>query len=109
MKARRLLWAALLVGCVPVGFGVWIEPAPEPPPEPPVPTRLVGDRAPELEALDEPGLYRTRAGPALYFHEPSGLWYRYWKGSWYQAFFWNGAWFPPESVPESLREGPPRP
>lgn len=81
-----------------------------PPPEPPVPAPFAGEEVPTLELLETEGLFRAPSvDPHLYFYAPDDLWYRYWREEWYQAFRWNGAWFPPASLPEPLRAGPPSP
>ena len=98
-----LLIALLLIGCL-TGLGVQVVQPPPLPPEPPMPSRLTGEVAPELEATSVEGLFRASAeAPHLYYYAPDELWYRYWRGKWYQAFLWNGAWFPPRRTPEALR------
>ena len=108
MSRLRLLATLLLFACGPTSFGIWIEPPPEFPPEPPVPEAFTGEAAPDLVPAGMEGLSRAPSvDPHLYYYAPEDLWYRYWKKSWYQAFRWNGAWFPPSSVPAALRGGPP--
>jgi hypothetical protein len=87
---------------------MWIEPPPLPPREPPVPKPLQSDAAPKLIECGVEGILRApELDPRLYYVEAEKLWYRYWRRRWYQAFNWDGYWFPPEHVPEGLKDGPP--
>ncbi len=100
-----LLLAAALTGC-PMNFGISVQPATPARPEEPMPPAFEGEVDPPLEALSAEGLFVAPAvNPHLYYSSSDDLWYRYWRGRWYQAFRWNGAWFPPRRVPESLRSG----
>ncbi len=106
-RSEPLLLALWLTAC-PVGFGITIEQPPPPPPEPPMPASFEGDADPQLEALSAPGLFRAPSiHPDLYYYEADDLWYRYWRRGWYQAFHWNGAWFPPRKVPGPLLDRTP--
>jgi hypothetical protein len=106
LSLAGLSLAALLAGC-PTNFGISIQPPPPLPPEAPVPPAFEGDADPPLEPLAAEGLFvAPTVDRQLYYYEPDDLWYRYWRDSWYQAFRWNGAWFPPRSVPEPLRSRP---
>jgi hypothetical protein len=103
--ALLALAALLLAACK---FDMWIEPPPEPPPEPPMPAPFQGEQAPPLVATSIEGVLAAPSVDAhLYYSSAERLWYRYAKGQWYQAFRWNGHWFPPENVPAELRAGPP--
>jgi hypothetical protein len=103
---RRLILVLLsssLLSCS-TDLGMWIEPPPPLPPEPPTPAPLVGNGSPTLEPSSVEGLFGAPGvHPDLYYYAPDDLWYRYWRGAWYQAFHWDGAWFPPRQVPESLK------
>ncbi len=102
LRAAALLLAAALAGCM--QFGITIVPPPPDRPEPPRPAAISGTDAPELEATDADGLLRAHGvEPPMYYYEPDDLWYRYYKGRWHQAFFWNGTWFEPERLPPALR------
>ena len=109
MRARSFmalsgLW---LLACMPGSFGVWIEPPPALPPEPPLPARFEGAEPPQLEPTEFPGLAAAPSvDPTLYYYEPFERWYRHAFNRWYEAFAWDGHWFPPERVPESLKDGP---
>ena len=97
-----LLALLLLAGC-PTGFGVQVVQPPPLPPEPPMPPSFEGETAPELEPTSSAGLFRApTVDTQLYYYAPDDLWYRQWRGKWYQAFSWNGAWFPPRQVPEPI-------
>ncbi len=99
MIGRATLLAAALgcAGCVSVtDFGLWIEQPPPPAPELPAPARFSGDAPPALVTTEQPGLLRAPTlSQDLYYYEPIELWYRRWRGRWYQAFTWDGHWFPP--------------
>ena len=108
MKAHlRLIVSALwLSACVPQSFGLSIEPPPPPPPEIPVPPPFKGDEPPALEPTAFPGLQAAPSvDPTLYYYEPFERWYRHALNRWYEAFAWDGHWFPPERVPEPLKRG----
>ena len=110
MKLRfRVLTSGLwLVACIPGSFGIWIEPPPPVPPELPVPAPFEGDRPPRLEPTSLPGLEAAPSvDPTLYYYAPFERWFRYAMNRWYEAFTWDGHWFPPERVPEPLKQGPP--
>jgi hypothetical protein len=100
IRAAALAAALAACGCTSAGLSVYLPPEPA---EPVVPARFAGEERPALTPTDHPGLYRAPSvDRALYYWEPDDLWYRRWHGRWYQAFDWNGAWFPPEQVPEPL-------
>jgi hypothetical protein len=106
MPRAALLMVLLAAGCS-SSFDVWVQPPPIPKPEPPLPPPFEGEQAPALEATTVQGiLVAPPEFENLYYSEPDGLWYRYWRSRWYQAFRWNGNWFPPEDVPAPLRAGP---
>jgi hypothetical protein len=109
MRGRFVvLLAAFLAGC-PANFGVSIQPAPPPRPEAPMPPAFEGEADPPLEPFSAEGLFLAPSvDPHLYYYGPDDLWYRYWRGRWFQAFRWNGAWFPPQRVPEPLRSSSPQ-
>jgi hypothetical protein len=87
---------------------MWIDPPPPPPRELPVPKPLRGDASPELVESGLEGILRApELDPHVYYVESEKLWYRYWRRRWYQAFRWDGYWFPPEEVPVELKRGPP--
>jgi len=98
-----LLAALGLPGCV--SFGMWTVPPP-PMDEMPVPSPYRAGPEPVLEPTEVEGIYGTDLDPRLYFVQADGLWYRYWRGRWYQAYAWDGHWFPPSRVPSALRDGP---
>jgi hypothetical protein len=101
--ALALSGALLGLGCT--DFALWVEPPPPPRAEAPVPPPFRGKQAPALERTEHAALLRAPSLSAgLYFYEPDGLWYRRWRGRWYQAFTWDGHWFPPRRVPDVLRE-----
>ena len=106
--AGRWLGAPLLAltvstGCTGQGQ-VWVVPATPPEPEIPVPAPLRGDTFPELVPTGTEGLMAAPdVDPQLYYVESEELWYRYWRRRWYQAFAWNGHWFPPEKVPDAVK------
>ena len=109
---RHLLLPALLgsLACMPTAFGITIQPASPPRQEPPVPEPFGGEAEPTLEPGPLKGLFQAPGvHPHLYYYAPDDLWYRYWKGGWYQAFLWNGAWYPPRRVPEALHAVQPPP
>lgn len=99
-----LVLACLLGGCTPQLLGITIEEPPPPPPPPWVPRPLQGEAAPELEPTGQPGLSRAAETPGLYYYEPDDLWYRRARHTWFQAFTWDGHWFPPERVPGVLEQ-----
>ncbi len=89
-------------GCM--DFGLWVEEPPKPPAEVPVPPPFQGKEAPPLVRTEHAALLRAPSlAASLYFYEPDGLWYRHWRGRWYQAFTWDGHWFPPRRIPEMVR------
>jgi hypothetical protein len=97
--------AAPLSSCV--SCDSWIEAPPPPPPEPPAPARFQGATAPALEPTEVPGLLAAPSlDPSLYYYEPARRWFRFHRNRWYEAFLWDGYWFPPEEVPPPLRAGP---
>ncbi len=99
-----------LLGCmIPTAVGITIV---QPPPiiDEPVPEPFEGEGEPRLEPPPYEGLLRAPdVHEHLYYYEPDDLWYRNWKGSWFQAFLWNGAWYPPKRVPEVLYQVQPPP
>ncbi len=97
-----LIWVAMIGGC---DFDVWVEPASPPIVDPPLPQRLEGE-APALLETEFEGIQIAANHPELYYVQAEDLWYRYWRKQWYQAFNWDGNWFPPERVPKQLRAGP---
>ena len=98
------LW---LAACVPGSFGVWIEPPPPPPPELPVPAPFESAEPPTLVPTGFAGLEAApNVDHTLYYYEPLERWYRHAFNRWYEAFAWDGHWFPPEQVPEPLQDGP---
>jgi hypothetical protein len=98
--------AGLLAACV--AAGITITRPPPPAPERPLPPRLEGESTPALVATESAGLLVAPSVKVpLFYYEPDELWYRFWRGRWYQAFGWNGAWFEPDRVPPPLRDGPP--
>jgi hypothetical protein len=102
--ARAAFGLALLFAVACTDFGLWVEQPPAPPAEAPAPPPFKGKQAPVLELTEHSGLLRAPSlAASLYFYEPDGLWYRRWRGRWYQAFRWDGHWFPPRRVPEVVR------
>ena len=86
--------------------GVWVVEEPPRPPEPRVPPPLQAEATPPLLPTDRAGLLRAHVGAVeLFYHEPEGLWYRRDRGRWFQAFRWDGHWFPPARLPQQLSEG----
>ncbi len=84
-------------------FDVWVVEEPPRPPEPRVPAPLQAEAAPQLVPTDHAGLLRAHVGAVeLFYHEPEGLWYRRDGGLWFQAFRWDGYWFPPARLPQQL-------
>ncbi len=109
MRTRiRLAFLALCFSaCIGSAFRIWIEPQPEPPPEPPSPSPFEGEEAPKLVPTGFPGLVAAPSvDPTLYYSEPLERWFRYAFNRWHEGFRWNGYWFPPERVPEPLKNGP---
>jgi hypothetical protein len=103
-RLRAALAMALLATLACMDAGLWVEQPPPAPPEIPVPPRFAGGEPPALERTEHPALLHAPSLAAgLYFYEPDGLWYRRWRGRWYQAFRWDGHWFPPRRVPEVIR------
>ena len=110
MRARCFpaVWGFWLLACMPGSFGIWVEPPPPPAPELPLPARFEGAPPPHLEPTRFPGLAAAaNVDPTLYYYEPFERWYRYAFNRWYEAFAWDGHWFPPERVPGPLEDGPP--
>lgn len=114
MRLRAGLRVAILLAGTACSFGIRIEPPPPPPPEIPVPRPYAAPAQvtpPEsseirLQPSEYPGLDRAPdIDPRLFHSRADGLWYRYWKGRWYQAFRWDGYWFPPAELPDALRAG----
>jgi hypothetical protein len=106
MRRAALLMILFALSCS-SSFDVWVQPPPIPKPEPPLPPPFEGAAAPPLEATAVRGiLVAPPEYENLYYSETDELWYRYWRTRWYQAFRWNGNWFPPEDVPPPLRAGP---
>jgi hypothetical protein len=105
-----LLALSGLVACmIPTGFGITVV---QPPPivDDPHPEPFEGEEDPELEASPVEGLFHAPAvHEHLYYYAPDDLWYRYWKQTWFQAFLWNGGWYPPRRVPEALYRVQPPP
>ena len=103
------LWLALgVTACVQISdSGIWIEADPPARPDPRPPKQLAGESAPELDPTEHDGLLRARGfREAIYYYEPDELWYRKDGALWFQAFHWDGHWFPAAEVPEALRELP---
>jgi hypothetical protein len=97
--------ASLLCAACLTGFGFEVVTPPPAHPDPPTPKRLEREAAPELIPTDAPGVFHApSADEHLYWVESDELWYRRWRGRWYQAYSWNGFWFPPENVPEEVRK-----
>lgn len=116
MRLSVVVWAAALLAAAACSFGIRFEPPPPAPPEIPVPRPYAasteGAEQPtgdvQLQPSDYPGLEGApKIDPALFYSRAEGLWYRYWRGRWYQAFRWNGYWFPPAKLPEVLAAGRP--
>ena len=98
-----------LAGCFPQAFDIWIEKPPEVV-EPPIPDKFEAGAEPELIATEVPGLRAAPTlGPHVYYFEPDERWYRYAFNRWYEAFYWDGHWFPAAKVPEALEEEPLKP
>ena len=77
----------------------------QPPPERHlrVPDPFEGEVAPELVTTEEAGLFHVPdVDEHLYYWKPQDLWYHWAFNRWYQAFRWNGYWFPPAETPEVL-------
>lgn len=106
-RARApLVLCVALAGCI--QGSTWIEPPPPEPPQPPMPKPFASQPAqatPALAPTAYTGLFRAPSvSENLYYYEPDELWYRRWKGRWYQAFAWDGHWFPPRQVPQALKD-----
>lgn len=102
---RRVGPIAAFAAAACVTGGIWVVEEPPPPPEPRVPPRIEANGPPELVPTDRAGLLQARVGPIeLYYYEPDGLWYRRDGRRWFQAFRWDGYWFPPARLPEVLGE-----
>ena len=100
-RLAGLLASLGLAACL-SDFGVWVVEE-QPPPEPRVPAPLQAEAAPQLMPTDRAGLLRAHVGAVeLFYHEPEGLWYRRDGGRWFQAFRWDGYWFPPARLPQQL-------
>jgi len=95
MSARLGSWLLALlcivaVGCVTVSTG-------ENPPDPKTPARLRGAQAPELEPTAFPGVKKALTDePDVYYHEARERWFRWALDAWFEAFLWNGQWYPVE-------------
>ncbi len=101
--AAALVLASALAGCMTAS--VWVEPPPPERREPPAPKPFKAEAAPALAATSYAKLFRAPSvSENLYYYEPDELWYRRWKGRWYQAFSWDGHWFPPKQVPQALKD-----
>jgi len=101
--AAALALALLITGCV--DAAVWVEPPPPTRAEPPAPKPFRAESVPALEPTTYAKLFRAPSlSENLYYYEPDELWYRRWKGRWYQAFSWDGHWFPPKQVPQVLKD-----
>jgi len=102
--APAVALSAALLGSGCMSAGLWVEPPPAPRAEAPTPPPFEGKQAPALVRTEHPALLAApELSASLYFYEPDGLWYRRWRGRWYQAFTWDGHWFPPRRVPEVVR------
>jgi len=100
-----ILW---LCGCAQIGIQVTEIDPPDIPP--PVPTPFRGDEPPALVTTETPGLMAAPSlDPTLYYYEPHERWYRWAFNRWYEAFTWNGSWFPPATVPDALTDLRPHP
>jgi hypothetical protein len=100
--ALALCAALVCLGCT--DFGLWVEQPPPPRADAPAPPPFKGKEAPALVRTEHAALLQAPSlSKSLYFYEPDGLWYRRWRGQWYQAFSWDGHWFPPRRVPEVVR------
>lgn len=104
LRARLLpLAASALVGCIPMAFGISVTGPPPAPAEPPVPLAFEGEAAPELTPTGVPELFAARSvDPHLYYLRSRERWYRWAFHRWYEAFSWDGNWFPIERAPREL-------
>jgi hypothetical protein len=85
-----LLWAAAL-GCISV-VNTQKEVK-----DPKTPSKLVGATAPELEPTAVSGVKKAKLDvPDVYYDEARERWFRWALDDWFEAFLWNGQWFPVE-------------
>jgi hypothetical protein len=99
-----------LGGCFQMTGGVWVTPSDPPDIDPPVPSPFEGTGPPALVATEKPGLMAAPSlDPTVYYYQPDERWYRWAFNRWYEAFAWDGNWFPPEEVPEALTDRHPQP
>ena len=108
-RLRILCLGILLGGCIPQGLSIVVVPPPPLPPEPPVPFPFEADAPPERIATQTAGLEAASSlDPTLYYSVRRERWYRWAFNRWYEAFSWDGNWFPLEDPPEELEPYTPR-
>ena len=106
--------ASILAGLVAAGclsgltVGMPTVTTPPPPRVEPVPDIFQAETAPPLVPTAVEGL---SAAPALddqlFYYAPHERWYRWALNRWYEAFAWDGNWFPPERLPPGFRQEQP--
>ena len=100
-RLAGLLASLGLAACL-SDFDVWVVEE-QPPLEPRVPAPLQAEAAPQLTPTDHAGLSQAQVGTVeVFYYEPDRLWYRRDGGRWFQAFRWDGYWFPPARLPQQL-------
>ena len=108
-RLRSLGLGIWLAGCIPQAMGIVIIPPPPLPPEPPVPFPFEADASPARIPTATPGLDAAPSlDPSLYYSARRERWYRWAFNRWYEAFSWDGNWFPLEDPPEELEPFTPR-
>lgn len=89
-------WFALLC-CIGIGCMVSTVSTGENPPDPKTPPKLRGAGTPTLEATAVPGVKKAVIDePDVYYHEARERWFRWALDGWFEAFLWNGQWYPVE-------------
>lgn len=97
MSARVGSWLVVLLCCVGLACMVTTVKTGENPPDPKTPAKLKGAQAPALEATAIPGVKRAVLDePDVYYHEARERWFRWALEGWFEAFLWNGQWYPVE-------------
>ncbi len=102
MKTMLGMVAILIAtGCVAqFNSGRWSTAPPPAPPEMPTPDPFMADAKPDLVKTALPGLFAAPSlDTQLFYYEPHERWYRWALNRWYEAFSWDGHWFPPEKLP----------
>ena len=112
MSARFGSRLLALLCCAGLGCLITTVSTGENPPDPKTPPKLRGAEAPVLEPSPVPGVKKALVdAPDVYYHEARERWFRFALDSWFEAFLWNGQWYPVEEgqlPPEIARLEPSR-